>query len=74
MTITTPSTPTVIDEQSYVQVSADQTPLQTILKNANAAYQLHRPPLLVVGYTTNAQIDRTWTCQIPIRPSAMLSV
>lgn len=70
MTITTPSTPTIIAEQAYVQAAADQTPLQTILENANAAYQLHRPPLLVVGYTTVTQVDRTWTCQIPIQPSA----
>jgi len=70
MTITTPSTPTIVAESDYVQLAAAETPLQTILENANAAYQLHRPPLLVVGYTTDQQIDRTWSCQIPIVPSA----
>jgi hypothetical protein len=70
MTITTPATPEIIKAQTFLQPDADAEPLQTILENANAAYMLHRPPLIQCLYTTIDRIDRDCTLQIPVHPSA----
>ena len=70
MTITTPATPEIIKAQTFLQPDADAEPLQTILENANAAYMLHRPPLIQCLYTTTDRIDRDCTLQIPVHPSA----